>query len=45
MGTGVVELFEKPIEGFVQGPLEGIKGIGKGVGSLAKGIVSGVSNS
>jgi vacuolar protein sorting-associated protein 13A/C len=45
VGTGVVELFEKPIEGFVQGPLEGIKGIGKGVGSLAKGIVSGVSNS
>lgn len=41
----MVELFEKPIEGFVVGPLEGIRGIGRGVGGLAKGVVAGLSGS
>lgn len=45
VGTGVVEFFEKPMEGFVKGPLEGVKGLGMGVMSLAKGITVGIFNS
>lgn len=45
VGTGVIELFEKPIEGFVKGPLEGLIGIGKGFGSLGKGLVIGIFGS
>ena len=45
IGTGVTDLVEKPIEGFVQGPLEGGVGIVKGAGSLVKNIVAGTMNS
>lgn len=39
------DLFDKPIEGFIKGPIEGGIGITKGVGSLVKNTVSGTSNS
>jgi vacuolar protein sorting-associated protein 13A/C len=44
-GTGVKEFFQKPIEGFVEGPLEGANGILKGTGSLFKNTVSGTFGS
>ena len=42
---GVVDLIEKPVDGFLQGPLEGGKGIVKGAGSLVKNTVAGTFNS
>jgi len=30
IGTGIFDLFEKPMKGFVQGPLEGGKGMIEG---------------
>jgi vacuolar protein sorting-associated protein 13A/C len=45
IGTGVVDLFEKPMEGFVKGPLEGGVGIMKGAGSLIKNTFAGTFNS
>lgn len=45
IGTGVVEFFEMPIKGFVKGPLEGVKGLGKGAGSLVKNTIKGTFNS
>lgn len=33
------DLIEMPIEGFVQGPIEGGKGIVKGAGSLVKNTI------
>lgn len=45
IGTGVTEFFEKPIKGFVKGPLEGFKGIGAGTGSCLKNVLKGSFNS
>ena len=45
ISTGVVDFIEKPIEGFVQGPLEGGIGIIMGTGSLIKNTVAGTFNS
>lgn len=45
IASGVIDLVEKPIEGFLQGPLEGGKGIVLGAGSLVKNTVSGTFNS
>ena len=45
ISSGVSDLIEKPIEGFVQGPLEGGKGVFQGVGSLAKNTFTGTFNS
>ena len=45
IGIGAYDLFDKPIEGFIKGPIEGGIGIVKGVGSLTKNTVSGISNS
>lgn len=36
IGTGVFDFIDKPIEGFVKGPLEGGYGIIKGTSSLIK---------
>lgn len=45
LGIGVVEFFEKPIKGFINGPLEGIEGISKGTQSLIKNTVSAILDS
>ena len=45
ISTGVDALFEKPMHGFNQGPLEGGVGIVLGAGSLLKNTVSGTFNS
>jgi vacuolar protein sorting-associated protein 13A/C len=45
LAVGIYDLFDKPIEGFIKGPIEGGIGIIKGVASLTKNTVSGVSNS
>jgi vacuolar protein sorting-associated protein 13A/C len=45
IGTGVSDLFEKPIEGFARGPLEGGLGVIKGTGSLITNTFTGVFNS
>ena len=45
IGTGIVDLFNKPIKGFVKGPLEGGKGMIDGAGSLAKKTFAGTLNS
>ena len=46
VGTGVYQLFELPIEGFIQGGIiQGFKGFGLGCGSLVKGVISGSTNS
>lgn len=45
ISNGVTDLFEKPLEGFVQGPLEGGLGIVKGAGSLLKNTMAGTFNS
>ena len=45
ISTGVVELIERPRNGFLEGPLEGGKGIVKGAGVLMKNTVSGAFNS
>ena len=45
IGTGLFDFFDKPIEGFVKGPLEGGYGIIKGTGSLFQNTFSGTLNS
>ncbi|CDW82625.1 ph domain containing protein [Stylonychia lemnae] len=45
MGTGVQDFFYKPIEGMVQGPLEGGKGLIDGTSSLIKNTVQGTFGS
>lgn len=45
VSSGVSDLFSKPKEGFIQGPLEGGLGIMQGAGSLVKNTVVGVFNS
>jgi len=45
ISTGVVDLVEKPMQGFLQGPLEGGVGIVMGASSLMKNTVSGTFNS
>jgi vacuolar protein sorting-associated protein 13A/C len=42
---GVHALFDKPMTGFVKGPIEGSIGIFMGVGALVKHSVSGMMNS
>lgn len=42
---GFVDLVDKPMTGFVKGPIEGGFGLAKGVGSLVKYSISGVFNS
>ena len=44
IGTGIKDLYKKPKEGFVKGPLEGGLGILKGAGSLLKNTLSGSLN-
>jgi len=44
-GTGFKEFFKKPVEGFVEGPLEGANGILEGTGSLFKNTVQGTFGS
>jgi len=45
IGTGVVDLFDKPMKGFVKGPLEGGKGMIIGASSLVKHTFAGTFNS
>jgi len=45
VSTGVKDFFYKPIEGFVEGPIEGGKGLVKGTGSLVKHTVHGTFGS
>ncbi|EAR98083.2 amine-terminal region of chorein, A TM vesicle-mediated sorter (macronuclear) [Tetrahymena thermophila SB210] len=45
IGTGVSDLIEMPIDGFIKGPLEGGVGVVKGAGSLIKNTVSGTFGS
>lgn len=45
IGTGFVEFYQKPADGFSEGTMAGLKGIGKGTWSLFKSIVGGVLNS
>ena len=45
ISTGVVDLIDKPIQGFNKGPLEGGLGIVLGAGSLVKNTISGTFNS
>ncbi|CAK86161.1 unnamed protein product (macronuclear) [Paramecium tetraurelia] len=45
LAKGVYDLFDKPLEGFIKGPVEGSIGIVRGAGSLVQNTVSGVSNS
>ena len=44
VGNGVVQFFEKPVEGFVRGPVEGFVGIASGSGSLVKNTAAGAFN-
>jgi vacuolar protein sorting-associated protein 13A/C len=44
VGEGIMDFFDKPIEGFIQGPLEGGKGLIKGTASLVGKTVVGVTN-
>ena len=44
LGTGVVEFFYEPAQGFVHGPAAFGKGIAKGTSSLIKNSVYGVFN-
>ena len=43
--TGAIDLFTKPLEGFVQGPLEGASGIIEGSLSLVSHTTTGVMTS
>lgn len=45
ISTGVSDLWEKPKEGIVKGPLEGGKGLFQGAGSLVKNTFTGTMNS
>jgi hypothetical protein len=44
LSSGVVEFFEKPVSGFVQGPVEGFYGIAQGSSSLVKNTAAGTFN-
>ena len=44
-GTGVKDFFQKPVEGIINGPLEGIKGAYSGTKSLVKNTLGGALNS
>ena len=39
---GCIDLVDKPMTGFVKGPIEGGIGIAKGVGSLVSNLFAGV---
>jgi vacuolar protein sorting-associated protein 13A/C len=45
VSSGVKDFFYKPIEGLVEGPLEGGKGLVEGTGSLLKHTVEGTFGS
>lgn len=45
LATGMYDLIDMPMEGFVKGPVEGSLGILKGTGSLIKNTVAGTFNS
>ena len=45
LGIGMFDLIDKPIEGFVKGPLEGGIGIALGATSLVKNTFAGTFNS
>ncbi|EAR98864.2 PH domain protein (macronuclear) [Tetrahymena thermophila SB210] len=45
ISTGVIDLIQKPAEGFVKGPLEGGLGIMEGASSLIKNTMAGAFNS
>ena len=45
VSSGIKDFFYKPIEGFVEGPIEGGKGIVMGTGSLVKNTVQGTFGS
>lgn len=45
LARGVYDLIDKPIEGFIKGPIEGGIGIAKGVGSLVQNTITGTFNS
>jgi vacuolar protein sorting-associated protein 13A/C len=45
LGTGVKDFFQKPAEGIINGPLEGIKGVYSGTKSLVKNTLGGTLNS
>jgi vacuolar protein sorting-associated protein 13A/C len=44
VGDGVVQFFEKPVEGFKKGPISGIKGIASGSTALLKNTAAGTLN-
>jgi vacuolar protein sorting-associated protein 13A/C len=44
LSEGVVEFFEKPVTGFVKGPVEGFYGIAEGSSSLIKNTAAGTFN-
>ena len=44
LGTGVKDFFQKPVEGMISGPLEGVKGIYSGTKSLVKNTLDGTLN-
>lgn len=44
VGNGVVQFFEKPVDGFIKGPVEGFVGIASGSGSLIKNTAAGAFN-
>lgn len=45
LGYGVYDFVDIPMTGFVKGPIEGVFGVAKGMGSLIKHTVSGTFNS
>ena len=45
LGTGIWDLIDKPMTGFVKGPIEGTFGLFKGAASLLRHSVQGVFNS
>jgi len=45
VGVGLFDVLDKPIDGFIKGPIEGTFGIIKGTTSLIKNTTSGVFNS
>ena len=44
VSNGVVQFFEKPVEGFKKGPISGVKGIASGTGALLKNTAAGGLN-
>ena len=45
ISTGAYDLIDKPLKGFVEGPLQGGKGLVLGAGSFVKNTVAGTFNS